>query len=581
MAESSPRSVALVAGDRSVTYEELNCSANQLANYLREHENIPDVPVAIYLERSIELIVAVLGVLKAGRAYVPLTIEQPSTRLAFLLRDAAPQLLITRSKIGSRLPEHRSQIVYLDEHAAHIARCPATNPAVAVHPSGLAYCIYTSGSTGQPKCVQIPHSGIGLLGREQVAWFDITSSDRILQFASFGFDAFVFELVMALTAGATLVLPTQDIGAALVREMAEKRVSVATLPPSLLGRLDLTGVSSLRAVISAGESCRASAMRSIPSGCRFINAYGPTETTIWATAYRSVGVEVGELPIGRPISNVQVYILDEMLDPVPIGVAGEIHIAGAGVARGYLGRPQLTAEKFIPNPFGVAGSRMYKTGDLGRYLPDGNIEFLGRIDHQVKIRGYRIELGEIENALSRCEGVREAVVVAREDEPGNKRLIAYVVAQGVRPATDALRVQLQQFLPEYMLPAIWMFMDALPLNASGKVDRNALPEPDGSEQDAIAPQSMEADPGTETQREVLALMRSIVPSELMRADSNFLDVGFHSIHLMRLVGRCRARFGVRLTITEAATASCARRLAEIIERRQCDQSISTQDSVNS
>jgi acyl-coenzyme A synthetase/AMP-(fatty) acid ligase/aryl carrier-like protein len=306
--------------------------------------------------------------------------------------------------------------------------------------------------------------------------------------------------------------------------------------------------------------------------CNLINGYGPTECTTFAACYQFPhDFSARSAPIGRPITNTQIYILDESLNPVPIGVPGEIYIAGAGVARGYLGRPELTAEKFIPNPFGEAGSRMYKSGDLGRYRPDGNIEFLGRIDHQVKVRGFRIELGEIENALLGCEGVREAVVVAREDDPGDKRLIAYVVAQDVKPTTDALRSQLQQFLPEYMLPAAWMFLDALPLNASGKIDRNALPEPDVTG-DLASPLSEDTGAISDTVGKILEMMQSIVPSEFIRDDSNFVNVGFHSINLMRLVAKCRTGFGVPLTITEAAKASCARRLAGIVESRQIDRS---------
>lgn len=470
----SPSASAFADGNTSLTYSELDGRANQLAHYLLGAGLRRGDLVGVLLERSIDMVVAVLGISKAGGAYLPLGIEHPPQRLAYMLRDAKARLLVSRRRLASALPQEHSDLVDLDECGAWISAQPSNSPAVDVQEHDSAFCIFTSGSTGQPKGVLVSHCGLGALVAAQHSTYGVTNADRVLQFASFGFDAFLADLLLAFAFGATLVLRRDQTGEALVDFMQRERVTIATLPPSLLVRLSLARVHSLRCLIAAGESCPPSAIGTLPPGCVLFNAYGPTEATIWATAYR-VPREASELltlPIGRPVGATEVLILDGRLMPVQPGKVGEIHLGGPALARGYLGRPDLTAEKFIPHPYGAEGERLYRTGDLARWSPDGDIEFIGRVDHQVKVRGYRIELGEIESVLRRLTDVREAAVIVREHE-GHKILVAFVVGNA-ECGGRALAQELRQVLPDWMVPAQWVFLDSLPLNPNGKIDRQAL-----------------------------------------------------------------------------------------------------------
>ncbi|MEG4045367.1 amino acid adenylation domain-containing protein [Microcoleus sp. Pol17_C1] len=431
----TPDAIALVFEDKQLTYKELNQRANQLAYHLQNLGVTAEVMVGICVERSLEMVVGILGILKAGGVYVPLDPAYPLERLAFMLEDASVPVLLTQARLVKSLPKHPRRIVCLDTDWEIIKRQSEENPGCSLTPENLAYVIYTSGSTGQPKGVLVAHSGLSNLAKAQIEIFNVQPNTRVLQFASLSFDASVSEVVMALVAGATLVMGTRDSllpGATLIQLLRDFAIATVTLPPSVLAVLPANELPALRTIIVAGEACSPDLIAKWSSGRRFFNAYGPTESTVCATIAECTDSKEPP-PIGRPIANTQVYILDAQKQLVPIGIPGELYIGGAGLARGYLNRPELTADRFILNPFSnEQGDRLYKTGDLARYLPDGNIEFLGRIDQQVKIRGFRIELGEIEAVLSQHPDVRESVVIKREDASGNQRLVGYIVSN-LRP----------------------------------------------------------------------------------------------------------------------------------------------------
>jgi len=479
--ERAPEQIALVFADEQVTYRELNNQANQLAHYLRELGVERESTVGIYLERSIEMVVALLAVLKAGGAYVPLDPEYPAARLTYILADTAVSVVLTQQPLISKILSQIGQIVCLDSDREKLKLQSQENLNTTIDPEHLAYIIHTSGSTGQPKGVMVKHAGLPNLSQAQIEVFGLTSASRILQFASLSFDAAIFEIVMALRIGATLQLASQATllpGSTLTELLRKQAVTTVILPPSVLAALPAESFPELQTLIVAGEACSAELAAQWSKGRRFFNGYGPTETTVCATISEDQRGD-RKPPIGRAIANMQVYVLDTNLQPAPIGVVGEAHIGGVGLARGYHQRAELTAERFLPHPFSSApGARLYRTGDLARYLPDGNLEFVGRLDQQVKIRGYRIELGEIEAVLSEHPAVRESVILAREDSPGDKQLVAYLVAQQRQtPTTSELRQYLKERLPKYMIPSVFMLLDELPLTPNGKVDRKALPAP--------------------------------------------------------------------------------------------------------
>jgi len=429
--ELSPDAVAVVFEGEQLTYRELNTRANQLAHYLQSLGVGPEVLVGLCVERSLDTIVGILGVLKAGGAYVPLDPTYPLERLAFMIEDSSVSVLLTQTQLVELLPPHSARVVCLDGDIEKIAFHSSENPSSAVTPDNLAYVIYTSGSTGKPKGVLLAHQGLCNLATAQIQLFDVQPNSRVLQFASFSFDVATSDVVIALTSGATLYLATKDSilpGTGLIELLRDKAITHVELPMSVLSVLPFEELPALRTIVVGGEACPADLVERWAKERQFFNAYGPTEATVCATvAFCSDGRQ--KPPIGRPIANTKIYILDTQNQPVPIGVPGELHIGGAGLARGYLNRPELTEQKFIPSPFSYNKSdRLYKTGDLARYLPDGNIEYLGRIDNQVKIRGFRIELGEIEATLGQHPDVREVTVIDREDTPGNKRLVAYVIS---------------------------------------------------------------------------------------------------------------------------------------------------------
>ena len=429
--ELSPDAVAVVFEGQQLSYRELNARALQLARYLQSLGVGPEVLVGICVERSFETIVGILGILKAGGAYVPIDPAYPSERIGYMLDDSQLPVLLTQKQLVASLPEHQARVVCLDSDWEEISTESEVSAITDLTPENLAYVIYTSGSTGKPKGVKVAHRGLCNLAIAQIKLFDVHNNSCVLQFASLSFDASISEIVIALCAGSTLCLGTREElqpGQPLWRLLQEQRITHVTLVPSALAALPPEQLPALETIVVAGEPCPPNLVAQWARGRRFLNAYGPTESTVCATAAQYFG-GMDVLPIGRPIANTQIYILDRHKQPVPIGVRGELHIAGVGLARGYLNRPELTDEKFMPNPFtNKAGSRLYKTGDLARYLPDGNIEYIGRIDNQVKIRGFRIELQEIEAVLAKHPNVREVAVIDREDTPGNKRLVAYLVS---------------------------------------------------------------------------------------------------------------------------------------------------------
>ncbi len=450
-AARTPDAIAVVFAAEmtsSLTYRDLNARANQLAHYLQAHGVGPETLVGIGVERSLELVVGILGILKAGGAYLPLDPHYPPERLAFMVTDAAPSVILTQAALAAALPAPAAPVICLDTDWAEIAHQPVANPPSGVQPDQLAYVIYTSGSTGQPKGVLLEHRGLCNVAAAQGRLFGLTPADRVLQFSSLNFDAATFECWLALGVGASLYLGTRETlapGEPLHRFLARHAISLVTLTPSTLAALPVSALPALHTITVAGEACPAALVQAWAPGRRFFNLYGPTEATIWTTAMRCIAADQPPA-IGMPIANTQVYILDRGRNPVPIGVAGELCIGGVGVARGYLNRPELTQEKFIPNPFGAG--RLYRTGDLARWRADGAIEFLGRRDQQVKLRGFRIEPGEIEAALTGQPEVREAVVIVREDRTGDQRLTAYLVPDDRDAALQAEHVAQWQSLYE-------------------------------------------------------------------------------------------------------------------------------------
>src|SRR5215468_1926656 len=509
-AAATPDAVAVVFAGEQLSYGELDARANQLAHHLRALGVGAESVVGVCLERSLELVVALLGILKAGGGYLPLDPGYPRERLAFMLSDAGAAVLISATGLRDRVDAPGVRRVELDGAAAAIAAHPKSAPADVVGPHNLAYVIYTSGSTGTPKGVAVTHGGIPNLAAAQIDRFAITSQARVLQFASASFDAAVSEIATTLVSGATLVLaPAQREGDALARVICEQNVSHATLPPVLLA--ELPEHVPLQTLIVAGEACSADVVARWSPGRRMINAYGPTEATVCASMSEALSGACVP-PLGRPIWNTRIYVLDGCLEPVPVGVVGELYIAGAGVGRGYVGRGGLTGERFVADRFGAAGGRMYRSGDLARWRGDGVLEFVGRADQQVKVRGFRIEPGEIEAALLGHASVSQAVVVAAGGDADAAGLRAHVGAR----------------LPDYMVPSAIVVLDRLPLTANGKLDRGALPAP----QVRALVSRLARSPREEV---LCALFAEVLGLERVGIDDDFFALGGHSLLATRVI----------------------------------------------
>jgi amino acid adenylation domain-containing protein len=576
----TPDAVAVVFEDRQLTYRELNARSNQLARHLQKLGVGPDTLVGICVERSLEMVVGLVGILKAGGAYVPLDPEYPKDRLAFMLEDAAVPVLLTQAHLVETLPPSAAHVIRLDTDWPTIAAESDANVASGVKAGQLAYMIYTSGSTGRPKGAMNTHEAI--LNRLQ--WmqdaYRLTPADRVLQKTPFSFDVSVWEFFWPLLTGATLVVARPGghrDGAYLANLIAEEKITTTHFVPSMLqvfleqDGLDVS-CSSLKRVICSGEALPLELQRRFfyTMGTELHNLYGPTEAavdvTYWACERNS---PLNTVPIGRPISNIQIYILDAQLQPVPIGIPGELHIGGVGLARGYHNRPDLTAEKFIPDPYNTApGARLYKTGDLARFFPDGNVEYLGRLDSQVKIRGFRVELGEIEEALNQHPGVETSVVIAREDTPGDKRLIAYVVSRNGAVNPSELRDTLRIKLPDYMVPAAFVPLEALPLSPNGKVDRKALPRPDF---EAAADKSNFVAPSTPTEIVLAGIWCDVLGLKQIGIHDNFFDLGGHSILAVQITSKINRSLGSHLAIPVIFQNPTIGKLAAALEQDNQDQ----------
>lgn len=586
-AANQPEQVAVVAGSgRGITYREFNEKANRLAHYLRSRGAGREERVGICLDSAPDLAIALLAVLKAGAACVPLDPNYPKDRLEYMLADVQARLVITSAgKLPAAIPEGCEAILLADAANA-IASQPAANPEIDVSPEDIAYVIYTSGSTGKPRGVLLTHAGLVNYNTNAVRLYAITRQDRVLQFCSISFDIAIEEMFIAWLGGATLVLKTADMPLAVpefLKWTEQRAITVLDLPTAYwhewvheFAQLDKVVPDGLRLVIVGGEKPSSRAyeqwVNSAAKGVRWINTYGPTETSICATAFEPK-FEVDEpipenIPIGRPLANVQVYLLNPELNPVPIGVAGELHVGGVGVARGYLNRPELTAEKFIPDPFSSEpGARLYKTGDRARYLPSGDIEFLGRVDDQIKIRGFRVEPGEIETLLGQYPGIRDAAVVAKENADGGKQLVAYYTAtQGSELVVTELRRYLQEQLPDYMVPSAFVSLPVMPLTPNGKLNRLALPAPQFETSRVTF--AIATDP---LQAQLVGIWEEVLGKRPIGIRDNFFELGGHSLLAARLMHRAGRALGKTLPLAMLFHAPTIEQLATVLREDQWSQ----------
>jgi amino acid adenylation domain-containing protein len=539
-AKATPDAVAAVFESEELTYAQLDRRVNQLAWYLGTLGVRRGVTVGIFVERSLDMVIAVLGVLKAGGVYVPMDPTYPPERISFVLNDAAVPLLLTQQKLAQNLPLGGTRAIFLDSSRADINRESSDPPGSLVSPEDLAYVIYTSGSTGKPKGVEIPHRAVVNVFSSMRRKPGLDPTETLLAVTTLSFDIAALELLLPLCVGAKLVIASRETASDGKRLLAQLRSTNSTVMQAtpvtwkLLLEAGWDGNPRLK-VLCGGEAVpRDLANQLIGNAHSVWNMYGPTETTIWSSAEK-IELSEGPVVIGSPIDNTQFYVLDSRRQLTPIGVPGELHIGGDGLARGYFHSPELTAEKFIPSPLtDTPGTRLYKTGDLVRRLPDGMIEFLGRVDYQVKLRGFRIELGEIETALARYPGVREAVVIVREDIPGDKRLVAYITSDHQAITVTAVREFLTGKLPNYMLPSAVVRMDALPLTPNGKIDRKSLPLPESGrvnrDKEFVAPR-------TDQEKLLAAIWSEVLHLDRVGIHDNLFELGADSLHIFQIAVR--------------------------------------------
>ncbi len=574
----TPDQIAVVCRDETLTYNELNIRANRLAHHLLSLGVGQETLVGVSIAPSTNLIVALLGILKAGGAYLPLDSGYPNDRLAMLFEDADFRVLLTESTVADRLPPHNARVVLIDRE--QIPRENAENPRIKTKADDLAYVMFTSGSTGRPKGVMIEHRSIVRLVKE-TDYADFSADNVFLQLAPITFDASTFEIWGALLNGARLaIMPggvpsLPEIGKA-IREYGVTTVWLTAGLFHLMVDERIEDFRRLRQLLAGGDVLSVPHVQKVLKtlDCELINGYGPTENTTFTCCYTIPrDTQLGKsVPIGKPISNTQVYLLDDNLQPVPHGEVGEIYIGGDGLARGYLNRPDLTAERFVASRFPeISSMRLYKTGDLGRFLPDDNIEFLGRVDNQVKIRGFRIELEEIEIAITRYPGVREAVVIASETSASDKQLIAFIVCErdsGLE--IGALRSYLESKLPEYMTPAFIFSLDEMPLNPNGKVDRQALLKlvPYQSHRNAVF-----VEPETESEAKIAAILQEVLRVEQVSSNDNFFDLGASSLQLARAHHLMQRVFDSELRIIALFQNPTVKSLAQFLSGNQAKKSL--------
>jgi amino acid adenylation domain-containing protein len=563
--ERTPDAVAAVCDRKSLTYRELNQRANQVAHHLRKEGVGPEVLVGICMDRSIEMMVGVMGILKAGGAYVPLDPAYPTQRIAVILEDAEAPLVLTQRKLAKALPDSTSRLIHLDDDWYKIASANATNPVRNVNPNNLAYVLFTSGSTGRPKGVALEHRSASMF----IQWArDVYLPGEIagtLFSTSLCFDLSVFEMFVPLSMGGKVIIAQNAV--ALPKHSAAREVTLINTVPSAIAELiRLDGVPpSVQVVNLAGEALPTSLAQQIYARTgiqKLYNLYGPTEDTTYSTF--TLVPRGGEVTIGRPLANTQAYILDDKGQPLPIGIPGELHLAGEGLARGYFGRPDLTKDRFVPNPFSEhSDARTYRTGDLARFLRDGNIQYMGRIDNQVKVRGFRIELGEIEAAVARHPKVQAAVVVAREDSAGEKRLVAYFVPSDESVSGPILKDLVKQHLPEYMVPSAFVALKGLPLSPNGKIDRRRLPAPEwttAADRDLVPPRD-------ELEVMLLDIWRAVLGIQNFGVRDNFFDLGGHSLMAARVLAEVEKRTGKELPLFSLIRGATIESLARLLEQQ--------------
>jgi amino acid adenylation domain-containing protein len=572
--DQTPDAIAVTHEDDQRSYRDLNEQANRLAHHLRDLGVGPEVLAAICLQRSPDAVVAMLAILKAGGAFVALDPTHPPERLRLMLEDAAPRVVLTHQHLVTALPDSPVQMVCLDTAHNEIAQADSDNPDIQTAPEHLAYVIYTSGSTGVPKGVSVEHRGLYNLARAHRDILGLGVGDRVLQFSTMTFDAWVWECAAALSSGAALCLAPKDdtlVGNALAEQLEQLEITITALPPSVLSMVPEVPLPALRTIISVGEPCPAALVQRWGSGRRFLNSYGPTEDSICTTMGACVDDGLPP-PVGSPVANHRVYILDAEKQPVPIGVPGEMYLAGAGLARGYLNRPELTAERFLPDPFSAdTGARLYRTGDLARWLPDGTVEYVGRLDHQVKLRGFRIELGEVESALTAHPDVHQAAVIVDKDEQAGPRMLAYVVPHPDHsPSQEKLRAHLGQTLPAYMIPARILNLSTLPLTPSGKLDRKALPVPDS----AIGEESENyVAPRTSLEFTLVGLWEKLFDKRPIGVSDNFFGLGGHSFLVVRLVADIKSETGLDVPMSTLFEAPTIQSLASKLQTLDPDAPI--------
>jgi amino acid adenylation domain-containing protein len=585
-AERMPEAVAVELAGKRLTYGELNRRSNQLARHLRGLGVGPEVLVGLCVERSLEMVVGLLGILKAGGAYLPLDPAYPRERLRFMLEESGAHALLTHQAAAGSCPPLPARTLLLDA-SWEIPREGEGDLDSGISPQNLAYLIYTSGSTGKPKGVEIEHGSLSNYVRFAADRFGLRTGERILQFASLSFDTAAEEIFSALSAGATLVLRSEEMietVATFLARCRECNLTVVGLPTSywheLVAVVSTKGLSlpeSLRLVVIGGERAlpeRLAQWREMAGNrVQLLNAYGPTEATVAATFWEpSTGLEDSlrrTVPIGRPIPNVRVYVLGASLEPVPVGVQGELYIGGAGLARGYRNRPELTAERFIPDPFRGGKERIYRTGDRVRFCPGGNLEYVGRVDEQVKLRGFRVEPAEVETALREIAGVREAVVRAREDAPGQARLVGYIVPDPARPpSVGDLRRLLREKLPEYMVPSTFVLLDAVPRTRSGKLDAASLPAPEPARPEL---DNTYCGPRTPMEETLTEIWMTVLRVDRVGVQDDFFELGGHSLLATRVISRARDAFQVELPLRDLFLNPTVAELAMAIAERQAER----------
>jgi aspartate racemase len=587
--DSSPNTLALICGERTLTYRELNESADRLAGYLISLGAKPDMPIGVCVSRSLDMVVAILGIIKAGGAYLPLDPAYPGDRLSFILEDAQAEIVVTQSAFLEMFPKQGMRMIALDRDAQEIDRFPAVQPPTAATVDNLVYVIYTSGSTGKPKGVMITHANLCNFVHVACSVLDVCSDDVYLQSATIAYALSVRQLMVPLLVGATVVIATsEEVGdpLELFKLIKRRNITLMDVVPSFwrsciqrlsdLPQEEQTCLmdNKLRRIVSIGEALQSDLPREwydrFGHQVKLVNIFGQTETTGIVAAYpipQERQSNVGIVPIGRSAARTEIYLLDPNLHPVPDGEAGELCVSNPCLARGYLNRPELTAEKFIRNPFSDGFSdRLYRTGDLARRRPNGDIEFLGRGDHQVKIRGQRLELGEVESSLREHKGVRDCVVMARGDTPDEKYLAAYVVtSSGVQLTSLDLMEFMRERLPHYMIPAVFVFLDALPLNPNGKVNRLALPDPKtvGLNKQFLGGEMTE--PRSQVEAAIARIWQDALKVERVGIHDNFFDIGGHSLMAVLVLTRIERTLGVRLPLTSFLHSATIAQLAVLVD----------------